>query len=574
MQVLLSVFNWVLISSAMAIVPACIILLVKSALKNRLGAGWHYYIWLLLVVRLLLPYSPQSPFSIYNFTNQTLEILPVYQDAYKPTGEKEFIAESTEKEAGTPSGPRNYQISAKENVGNPVWAAFNRQASAYGLPKFAMVWLAGLLIFLLYTAFINIALYLKIRKSGQLADGPTEDLLDECKLLMDINKSIPILVSMSVNTPALIGIFRPKILLPAKIVGELDADELKYVFLHELAHYRRKDILFVWLTVIIRALHWFNPLVWYCFYRMDQDREAACDAMVLSRVKPEERLKYGHTIIHLLKMLPSLQKPAPGVIGILPGKARIKRRLAMISLFKKESVPWTVAIVILILSVSFICLTSAKNGNGKYAGTEAEYTKLSQELIALQNTLQKQNEENKALVDLTTNLKEQLKNYEMLAGKADIKGKGIIVTLRDNTGDGKNNVDRSTLLLLVHDADIRNIVNELSSAGAEAISVNDERLVATSEIKADGSVILINNNKLTSPFIIKAIGDPDILERTLKMREGVAEHLQAFGLLAAVEKPETLIIPMYKGELQMRYAQPAKSFDALEAGRISDKNGK
>ena len=566
MQVLLSVFNWVLISSAMAIVPACIILLVKSALKNRLGARWHYYIWLLLVIRLLLPYTPQSPFSIYNFTNQALEILPVYQDAYKLSNEKEFVAESTEKEVGAPSGSGNDQIAAKENAGNQVWTDFNRPASVYSLPKFATVWLAGVLIFSLYTAFINIVLSLKIRKSRQLADGPAEDLLHECKLLMDISKNIPILVSVSVNTPALIGIFRPKILLPAKIVGELEADELKYIFLHELAHYRRKDILFVWLMVVIRALHWFNPLVWYCFYRMDQDREAACDAMVLSCVKPEECLKYGHTIIHLLKMLPSLQKSAPGVIGILPGKARLKRRLAMISMFKKESVPWTIAIVILILSIGFICLTSAKDSNGEYAGTKAEYVRLNQELITLQNTLQKQNEENKALVDLTTNLKEQLKRYEMLAGKADIKGKGIIVTLRDNTDDVKNNDDRNTMLSLVHDVDIQNLVNELSSAGAEAISVNDERLVATSEIRADGFTILINNNKLTNPFIIKAIGDPDILECTLKMRDSVAEQLRAFGLLAAMEKPETLTIPMYKGELQMKYAQPAKSFDASETG--------
>lgn len=566
MQVLLPVFHWVLISSAMAIVPACIILLVKSALRKRLGARWHYYIWLLLVVRLLLPYSPQSTFSIYNFTDRLLDALPVYQDEHKPGGVKGFFAENTEKEAGTPSGPKNYQIPAREDAGAPVSADSNGAASAYGLPELAMVWLAGLLLFLIYTAFINTALYLKIIKSWRLANGSAEDLLNECRLSMDISKSIPILVSASVNTPALIGVFRPKILLPAKIAGELDADELKYVFLHELAHYRRKDMLFVWLTVVIRALHWFNPLVWYCFYRMDQDREAACDAMVLSRVKPEERLKYGHTIIHLLKMLPSLQKSAPGVIGILPGKARIKRRLAMISLFKKESVPWTVAIVILILSVGFICLTGAKDGKGKYAETEAEYTRLSQELIVLQNTLQKQNEENKALVDLTANLKEQLINYEMLAGKADIKGKGIIVTLKDNVEGGKNTVDRVALLSLVHDADIRSIVNELSSAGAEAISVNDERLVATTEIKADGSVILINNSRLTSPFIIKAIGDPDILERTVKKKDGAAEQLQAFGLLAAVEKPETLTIPMYKGELQMKYAQPAKSSDAGEAG--------
>ncbi len=573
MQMLFSVLNWVLISSGMAIVPACVILFVKSVLKNRLGARWHYYIWLLLLVRLLLPYTPQSPLSIYNFTDQAFGILPVYQDAYELSGGKEFIAKGTEKETGTSAGSGNYQIAAKENSGNQVWSDFIRSASLYGLPRLALVWLAGVLIFVLYTAFINIVLFFKIRKSGQLAGDRIEELLNECRLLMGIRKSIPILVCTQINTPALIGILRPKILLPAKIVGELNADELKYVFLHELAHYRRKDILFVWLTVVIRALHWFNPLVWYCFYRMDQDREAACDAMALSRVKPEERLKYGYTIIHLLKMLPSLQKTAPGAVGILPGKARIKRRLDMISLFKKESIPWTVAIIVLISFIGFICLTGAKDGNDKYAGTESEYTKLNQELIDLQNTLQKQNEENKALVDLTTNLKEQLETYEMLAGKTDIKGKGIIVTLRDNTDDDKNNDGRNNLFSLVHDADISNIVNELLSVGAEAISVNDERLVATSEIKADGPLIIINNNKITNPFIIKAIGDPDVLERTLKRKDGIGEQLQTFGLLAAMEKAETLTISKYRGELQMKYAQPAVPFNVLETGRISDKNG-
>lgn len=116
-----------------------------------------------------------------------------------------------------------------------------------------------------------------------------------------------------------------------------------------------------------------------------------------------------------------------------------------------------------------------------------------------------------------------LKTYEMLAGKADIKGKGIIVTLRDNTDDDKNNDGSYNLLSLVHDADISNIVNELLSVGVEAISVNDERLVATSEIKADGPLIIINNNKITNPFIIKAIGDPDVLENALKRKDGIGE---------------------------------------------------
>lgn len=107
--------------------------------------------------------------------------------------------------------------------------------------------------------------------------------------------------------------------------------------LHELTHFRRKDFMVNGLMVLLKIIHWYNPLVWYGFYRMRQDSEIACDAQALSRLEPEERLGYGYTIVRLL----SLARPqrVPGLIGIITGQSTMKRRILMISSFKESSSP-------------------------------------------------------------------------------------------------------------------------------------------------------------------------------------------------------------------------------------------
>lgn len=248
----------------------------------------------------------------------------------------------------------------------------------------------------------------------------------------------------------------------------------------------------------------------------------------------------------------------------------------MISLFKKESLPWTVAAFILIIFVGFVCLTNSMKGwpaasnvsnpieSEKYSELDSKYKKLNNELSNLNDNLKKQNEENQLLKENALKLQQQLKSYQMLAGITDVEGKGVIVTLSDKTATDKSDVN---IKALVHDQDIRNIVNELTSAGVEAVSVNDERLIATIEIKAAGPVILINNNRYSSPFVIKAIGNPEILERTLMLKGGIAEVLKWCGIVINIETSEKLTIPKYKGDLEFKYAQTMEnSLQSLENG--------
>ena len=155
-------------------------------------------------------------------------------------------------------------------------------------------------------------------------------------------------------------------------------------------------------------------------------------------------------------------------------------------------------------------------------------------------------------------LLDQLKRAQILGGLTDVEGQGIIVTMEDS----KVKTDRlvgSEESYIIHDEDIRVIINELSGAGAEAISLNDERIISTSEIRCAGPTVSVNNRRYSTPFVIKAIGNADTMESALKMRNGVIEILGVYGIEVSIKKSGNILIPRYSGVLNYKYASPVSS---------------
>ncbi len=139
----------------------------------------------------------------------------------------------------------------------------------------------------------------------------------------------------------------------------------------------------------------------------------------------------------------------------------------------------------------------------------------------------------------------ELEELKYLSGLTDVKGPGIIVTLNDaeKLEDGDNVLDR-----LIHDKDILHIMNELRVAGAEAISINNERVIATSEQICAGPTIKINSNRYAVPYEIKAIGDPEQLSKALKESSIVAIMLQN-KLRVSIEQKEEVQIPKFANDI-------------------------
>lgn len=150
----------------------------------------------------------------------------------------------------------------------------------------------------------------------------------------------------------------------------------------------------------------------------------------------------------------------------------------------------------------------------------------------------------------------EINNLKMGAGVVAVQGPGVSITIDDSKRQSK--LGENPNLYLIHDDDILKVINELWAAGAEAISINEQRLITSSEIRCAGPTLSVNNTRYSPPYEIKAIGDPTTLENALRMRGGVVETLQFWGIQISIKKQENQIVPAYKGAFRFEHAKPVK----------------
>lgn len=148
----------------------------------------------------------------------------------------------------------------------------------------------------------------------------------------------------------------------------------------------------------------------------------------------------------------------------------------------------------------------------------------------------------------------ELERARILAGLVDVQGEGLVITLTDSQANGLPGENPN--VYLVHDEDLLKLVNVLSAAGAEAISINDQRLLATSEIHCAGPTISINNVRVGAPFIIKAIGNAETLESALRMRDGIVDTLNFYGIGIQVKREPSVVVAAFKRPVRFDYAKP------------------
>lgn len=164
----------------------------------------------------------------------------------------------------------------------------------------------------------------------------------------------------------------------------------------------------------------------------------------------------------------------------------------------------------------------------------------------LQQEIEKATENNSELEEA----KNQINEGNKIIGLTEVTGPGVVITVADSDIDPNTVVDTS--YLLVHDRDILKIVNELKNAGAEAISINDQRVIITTSIICGGNIININGERIGSPFEIKAIGSPEALAN-LSRPGGCLDNLEYNGIKVSLKKADNITISKYSGVLNFKY---------------------
>jgi len=186
----------------------------------------------------------------------------------------------------------------------------------------------------------------------------------------------------------------------------------------------------------------------------------------------------------------------------------------------------------------------------QYAELKKNYDSLSETLAEKEKIIQEyRNAETEE--ETTELLKQDLTNALKNAGLTDVRGQGLIITMNDSLADFGDGIDLNSYL--IHDEDLLNVVNELKASGAEAISINDQRVVSMSEIRCAGPTILVNGERLATPYVIKAIGDSAMLESGVTMRGGYVDTLKGWGIRFTITKESDIFIPKYNKTISSKY---------------------
>ncbi|MEE9566750.1 MAG: M56 family metallopeptidase, partial [Desulfobacteria bacterium] len=352
-------FDWLLQTTLSGSVVIGLILMAQKVLGGKLGIRWSHALWLVLLIRLVLPGTFPGQINLLSlvpsFDRQIEQQQPsnaagsieISQTAQSSNVTEAIPAHRPESDVGRQkqTTPKPGMLANLQNKLKPWVASLSRV-----LP---FIWVAGAMVIGLYLLMSNFFLWRIVKRERPLLDQKTLELFEECKERIGVQTIVGLIPSEKIESPALFGFIRPRLLLPMEMLEEASQEEIQYIFLHELAHLKRRDIYLGWLTSLLQILHWFNPLVWFAFYRMRADRELSCDALVLSRTGKEKSQDYGQAIVGILRRF-SHSRPLPAMAGILENKSQLKRRITMIAQFKKNSYQWSPLAILLIFAFGFV----------------------------------------------------------------------------------------------------------------------------------------------------------------------------------------------------------------------------
>lgn len=274
---------------------AALLGLLQLPAGRTLGVKWQYYSWLpvllVMVAAPLLPLPVSAP--VQNASQAIQQVLP---SAVLQAGEA--------------------QAAPAARIAAPVdWMLL-----------LSIIWLAGAAAVLLRNILSYRDVLRGITRAGvPLAEGPEREQLDRCLAGCGLRRRVRLYRSAAVDTPLLAGVFRPVVVLPDTA---LSAENLRYIFAHELTHCRRNDLAYKWLAVLACALHWFNPAVYLILRSINQLCELSCDQSVIADYNAAERRQYMQTILRMLSASIGCRRAVTTAMSA--GGRMIEKRLRLI----------------------------------------------------------------------------------------------------------------------------------------------------------------------------------------------------------------------------------------------------
>ena len=340
--VILTLLSLSLSGSAMAL----ILLLLRPVLKRSVTRSFQYYIWLIVLIRLAVPFSFDG--SLMNRLLPPEYAVQVTESSVTGMNANTF-SPTTASQGGTPdtagaseSPVHNAAQSGEKSPETPVVSSSTSPADTilkvlvpvrdFTLSHLTAIWLLGAGLYFSRFLVSYLMYQNRIRRTSIRPDPADMVLFAQ----MRGERHIRLMRNPYADTPMLIGLLSPCIILPNEAFAANGREaELRHILCHELTHERRHDLLYKWFVVLVSSFHWFNPLMIVIRREINRACELSCDETVLRRLSRPERMGYGETLLQLA----SRNHLPAGVVTttMCEEKKDLKERLQNIMTFKKKT---------------------------------------------------------------------------------------------------------------------------------------------------------------------------------------------------------------------------------------------
>lgn len=346
-----SLYSFLIHTTVYLTVTAAFIILFKLIFKNKLRAKWHFLIWAVLLIRLLVPVLPASSVSVFN------SVIPEEMDSRQSVFKNYTILEekndktwayNTGEYAKLERNPKDGYYDKYKSGNNKTGE--KSTAEPVAIDEFVTyVWLGGGAVLLGYFIIVFVLYKRRLRKSRMTCDEKTLETLEKCKSKLKIKRSIELYFADA--TPTLTGIIKPKIYIPEDCGNE----DLQSTLLHELNHMKHFDILWSVVATLMLCMNWFSPIIWISFFMFKRDLEVYCDERTLKQANN----KQDYAMLLLKTATARKEKFVLGTTSLQSGKADVKRRIRYMAKFKKPTVITLCIAVVIVTAVTVLCLTNA-----------------------------------------------------------------------------------------------------------------------------------------------------------------------------------------------------------------------
>lgn len=297
------------ITSLTGSVLAGILAFVKPVTRKIFGYAWHYYIWLAVLIVFLLPVRISLP-------QNTAVSVVVEQEAQMQDAPQSAIAVINKADAP--------EIAAIAPALPDGLAWLRQTLRGNGQCYLVLLWLTGAVGLLLTYLTRYFLLLRKIRKTSRETACP--------ELRQYTGRNVRVLENGTISMPFMTGVFRPILILPKRT---FTPEQLHNILRHEMTHFHRRDILYKWFAVIVKCVHWFNPVIYYVVWQINTECEISCDLSATAKMNGDEEQSYVETILAMLPVRKT--KAIPLTMGMAGNKKILKRRFEMMKNRRNKS---------------------------------------------------------------------------------------------------------------------------------------------------------------------------------------------------------------------------------------------